>query len=59
VIDQSTPAAFHRTVAGRLTELVRGATDWDAPAPVAGWTAGDVSGTWSSGSRGSWRRGPG
>lgn len=42
MIDQSTPAAFHRDVAGRFTELVRGATDWDAPAPVESWTARDV-----------------
>jgi uncharacterized protein (TIGR03086 family) len=42
VIDQSSPAAFHRAVAGRFTELVRGTTDWAAPAPVDGWTARDV-----------------
>lgn len=37
-----TPAAEYREVAGVFTERVRGATDWDAPAPVAGWTARDV-----------------
>ena len=42
MIDQSTPAAYHREVAGHFTALVRGATDWDAPAPVDGWTARDV-----------------
>ena len=38
----SEEAARHREVAGRFTELVRATTDWDAPAPVAGWTARDV-----------------
>ncbi len=42
MIDQSSPSAFHREVAGHFTELVRGTTDWDAPAPVEGWTARDV-----------------
>lgn len=42
MIDQSSPSAFHRAVAGRFTELVRGTADWDAPAPVDGWTARDV-----------------
>ena len=42
VIDQSTPAAFHRAVAGPFTQLVRGAADWEAPAPVEGWAARDV-----------------
>ena len=32
----------HRQVAGAFTERVRGASDWDAPAPVDGWTARDV-----------------
>ncbi len=35
-------AARHRTYAGTFTTLVDGTTDWDAPAPVAGWTARDV-----------------
>jgi uncharacterized protein (TIGR03086 family) len=35
-------AARHREVAGRFTDLVRGTTSWDAPAPVEGWTARDV-----------------
>ncbi len=37
-----TPAEEYREIAGVFTERVRGATDWDAPAPVAGWTARDV-----------------
>lgn len=44
-----TPADRHRRVAATFTERVRGARDWDAPAPVAGWTARDVVGhltTW-------------
>jgi uncharacterized protein (TIGR03086 family) len=36
------PAERHRQVAGLFTERVRGARSWDAPAPVAGWTARDV-----------------
>ena len=36
------PAARHREVAAGFSRRVRGATDWDAPAPVAGWTARDV-----------------
>ncbi|QIK67993.1 TIGR03086 family protein [Nocardioides sp. HDW12B] len=35
-------AARHREVAGRFSDLVRGTTTWDAPAPVEGWTARDV-----------------
>lgn len=38
------PAARHRAVAGRFTEVVVGVTDWEAPAPVEGWTARDVVG---------------
>jgi uncharacterized protein (TIGR03086 family) len=38
----SEPAERHRAVAGRFAELTRGATDWDAPAPVDGWAARDV-----------------
>ena len=36
------PAERHRQIAGGFTDRVRGAKDWDAPAPVAGWTARDV-----------------
>jgi uncharacterized protein (TIGR03086 family) len=36
------PAARHREIADAFTERVRGTRDWDAPAPVAGWTARDV-----------------
>src|SRR5690242_12674431 len=32
----------HRATAARFTELVRGTTDWGAPAPCADWTARDV-----------------
>ena len=41
---QTDPAAFHRWVAAAFTARVEGTTDWDAPAPVAGWTARDVVG---------------
>ena len=41
---QSDPAEFHRWVAGAFTARVEGTTDWDAPAPVAGWRARDVVG---------------
>ena len=40
----TTPAEHHREVAGGFTRRVNGATDWDAPAPVDGWTARDVVG---------------
>jgi uncharacterized protein (TIGR03086 family) len=36
------PDERHRQVAGLFTERVRGAGSWDAPSPVAGWTARDV-----------------
>jgi uncharacterized protein (TIGR03086 family) len=36
------PAERHRRIAGAFTDRVRGTRDWDAPAPVAGWTARDV-----------------
>ncbi|WP_169982253.1 TIGR03086 family metal-binding protein [Microbispora sp. H10836] len=36
------PAERHRQVAGLFTDRVRGTRRWDAPAPVAGWTARDV-----------------
>jgi uncharacterized protein (TIGR03086 family) len=35
-------AERHRAVAAGFTARVRGAADWDAPAPVAGWRARDV-----------------
>ncbi len=38
----SAAAEEHRRIAGVFTDRVRGATDWDAPAPVEGWTARDV-----------------
>ena len=34
----------HRRVAADFASLTRGVSDWDAPAPVAGWTARDVVG---------------
>lgn len=37
-------AARHRRIAGAFSALVRGTVDWDAPAPVAGWSARDVVG---------------
>lgn len=37
-------ADTHRTVAARFTEVVDGVPDWDAPTPVAEWTARDVVG---------------
>lgn len=43
---EDSPAAEHRAIAGRFTELVEG-TDparWDDPAPVEGWRARDVVG---------------
>ena len=43
VLEQD-PAQFHRWVAGGFTARVEGTTDWDAPAPVDGWTARDVVG---------------
>ncbi|MBB3042213.1 TIGR03086 family metal-binding protein [Nocardioides soli] len=38
----SDPAERHREVAAGFTRRVEGTTDWDAPAPVDGWTARDV-----------------
>jgi uncharacterized protein (TIGR03086 family) len=35
-------AERHRRIADDFSALVRGAPDWEAPAPVAGWTARDV-----------------
>ncbi|WP_293771646.1 TIGR03086 family metal-binding protein [Sporichthya sp.] len=39
---QAEPAARHRLYAGAFSDRVRGTSDWDAPAPVAGWTARDI-----------------
>ena len=38
------PAERHRQVAGLFMDRVRGTRSWDAPCPVAGWTARDVVG---------------
>ena len=38
----SDAASRHRLYAGAFTDRVRGTADWDAPAPVEGWTARDV-----------------
>lgn len=38
------PADRHRRIAAGFTARVEGTKDWDAPAPVAGWTARDVVG---------------
>jgi uncharacterized protein (TIGR03086 family) len=38
----SDAAARHRRYADAFSDRVRGTADWDAPAPVAGWTARDV-----------------
>lgn len=37
-----TAAERHRRIAGEFTDRVQRVTAWDAPAPVAGWTARDV-----------------
>lgn len=36
------PAERHRQIAGLFTDRVRGTRSWDAPSPVADWTARDV-----------------
>ncbi len=36
------PAERHRRIAATFTDRVRATKAWDAPAPVAGWTARDV-----------------
>lgn len=36
------PAERHREIGGAFTARVRGTQVWDAPSPVAGWTARDV-----------------
>ena len=38
----TTAAQDHRQTAAHFSALVRGTTDWSAPAPVDGWTARDV-----------------
>ncbi|NRQ48758.1 TIGR03086 family metal-binding protein [Aeromicrobium stalagmiti] len=38
----TSPADHHRVVAANFTDRVAGTADWDAPAPVDGWTARDV-----------------
>jgi uncharacterized protein (TIGR03086 family) len=38
------PPERHRQIAAAFTERVQGTTDWDAAAPVEGWTARDVVG---------------
>lgn len=38
------PADRHRAAAATFTELISATTDWDAPTPVAEWTAIDVVG---------------
>jgi uncharacterized protein (TIGR03086 family) len=40
----SDAASWHRQVAEAFGDRVRGTTDWDAPAPVDGWTARAVVG---------------
>ena len=41
-LSELSPADRHRRIAGTFTDRARAATTWDAPAPVAGWTARDV-----------------
>jgi uncharacterized protein (TIGR03086 family) len=41
-LSELTAAERHRRIAGGFTDQVRGVTDWNVPAPVAGWTARDV-----------------
>ncbi len=41
-LSELTAAERHRRIAGDFTGQVARVTDWDAPAPVAGWTARDV-----------------
>src|ERR671939_376201 len=36
------PAERHREIGRAFTDRVRGTRSWDAPSPVAGWTARDV-----------------
>ena len=41
-LSELTAAERHRRIAGDFTDLAQRVPDWDAPAPVAGWTARDV-----------------
>jgi uncharacterized protein (TIGR03086 family) len=41
-LSELTAAERHRRIAGAFTDRVQRVTDWDVPAPVAGWTARDV-----------------
>lgn len=46
------PAERHRQIAAAFLEVASAVRDWDAPAPVAGWTAADVVDhliSWSTG----------
>lgn len=55
--NQPNPADWHRHEAARFAELIDGVTDWDAPTPVAEWTARDIVThllSWPSGMFGSW-----
>ena len=38
----ASPAERHRQIAGGFADRVKGTRSWDAPAPVAGWTARSV-----------------
>lgn len=38
----SSPADTHRAIAATFSDRVAGVRDWEAPAPVDGWTARDV-----------------
>ncbi|MBB4957935.1 TIGR03086 family metal-binding protein [Micromonospora polyrhachis] len=41
-LSELSPTERHRRIAATFTDRVHGAKDWDAPSPVAGWTARDV-----------------
>jgi uncharacterized protein (TIGR03086 family) len=41
-LSELAPAQRHREIGGRFGDHVRGVSDWDAPSPVAEWTARDV-----------------
>ena len=41
-LTDAAPADKHRRIAAVFSERTVGVRDWDAPAPVAGWTARDV-----------------
>jgi len=44
MLAELSPADRHRAVAANFTTAAAQVADWDAPAPVAGWTARDVVG---------------